>query len=60
MAYREADEGELGNRNFNRNKEHVNPLINIKETSEEENDSDNWASSTRINIVRINRKLKLV
>jgi hypothetical protein len=43
LACREADEGLLGNRNFYRNREPVHPLItSIEETSEEENDSDDW------------------
>jgi hypothetical protein len=40
-AYKQADEGELGNTNFYRSREPVHPLIiSIKETSQEENDSD--------------------
>jgi hypothetical protein len=41
MAYREADEGQLENRNFYRKL--VHPLIiSLEETSREENDSYGW------------------
>jgi hypothetical protein len=43
MAYREADEGELENRNFYRNTMRMHPLnISTKEASSEGNDSDDW------------------
>jgi hypothetical protein len=39
MAYRETDEEET---NFYRNREPILFIINIEETSEEENGSDDW------------------
>jgi hypothetical protein len=46
VTYKEADEGELGIRNFTENGEAANPLlISLEETSEGDSDSADWPAN---------------